>query len=89
MARTLAAVAGLAKEDSAPAPRFLPLLLLLSALLWVFTMTGGQQVFVKEVLGGAYDSQAEHWEFAPGDRVQCEIVVSSDGPIRAAVRLAD
>ena len=40
---------------------FLPLLLLLSILLWVFTTTGGQQVFVKEVLGGAYDSQAEHF----------------------------
>src|SRR6266511_4542355 len=46
-------------------PGFLPLLLLLSALLWVFTMTGGRQVFVKEVLGGAYDSQAEH--FLRGD----------------------
>jgi hypothetical protein len=61
MAGTPATVAGLAKKDSDPAPRFLPLLLLLSALLWVFTMTGGQQVFVKEVLGGAYDSQAEHF----------------------------
>src|SRR6266550_4075947 len=42
-------------------PRFLPLILLLSVLLWVFTTTGGRQVFVKEVLGGAYDSQAEHF----------------------------
>jgi len=42
-------------------PRFLPILLLLSVLLWVFTTTGGKQVFVKEVLGGAYDSQAEHF----------------------------
>lgn len=42
-------------------PRFLPLLLLLSALLWFYTTTGGRQVFVKEVLGGAYDSQAEHF----------------------------
>jgi hypothetical protein len=39
--------------------------LLLSALLWVFTTTGGRQLFVKEVLGGAYDSQAEH--FLRGD----------------------
>jgi hypothetical protein len=39
--------------------------LLLSALLWVFTTTGGRQIFVKEVLGGAYDSQAEH--FLRGD----------------------
>ncbi len=43
----------------------LPLILLLSALLWVFTMTGGRQIFVKEVLGAAYDSQAEH--FLRGD----------------------
>jgi hypothetical protein len=47
------------------APRLLPLTLLLSALLWVFTTTGGRQVFVKEVLGPAYDSQAEH--FLRGD----------------------
>jgi hypothetical protein len=46
-------------------PPFLPLILLLSVLLWIFTMTGGRQVFVKEVLGGAYDSQAEH--FLRGD----------------------
>jgi len=39
--------------------------LLLSALLWVFATTGGRQIFVKEVLGGAYDSQAEH--FLRGD----------------------
>ena len=46
---------------SESSPRFLPLLLLLSVILWVFTTTGGRQVFVKEVLGGAYDSQAEHF----------------------------
>ena len=51
--------------SSAAAPRFLPLILLSSALLWVFTTTGGRQIFVKEVLGGAYDSQAEH--FLRGD----------------------
>jgi len=39
--------------------------LLVSALLWVFTTTGGRQIFVKEILGGAYDSQAEH--FLRGD----------------------
>jgi hypothetical protein len=47
------------------APNLLPVALLLSAVLWIFTMTGGQQIFVKEVLGGAYDSQAEH--FLRGD----------------------
>jgi hypothetical protein len=50
-----------ASGRSSDAPRFLPLLLLLSALLWFYTTTGGRQVFVKEVLGGAYDSQAEHF----------------------------
>jgi hypothetical protein len=33
----------------------------LSVLLWVFATTGGRQIFVKEVLSGAYDSQAEHF----------------------------
>src|SRR5437764_15040240 len=51
---------------TAPAvPRLLLLTLLLSAVLWVFTTTGGRQIFVKEVLGAAYDSQAEH--FLRGD----------------------
>ena len=60
MVRTPAAVAGLTKETSDHTPRFLPLLLVLSIVLWVFT-TGGRQVFVKEVFGRAYDSQAEHF----------------------------
>ncbi len=34
---------------------------MLSVLLWFYTTTGGRQVFVKEVLGGAFDSQAEHF----------------------------
>src|SRR5437762_7390761 len=42
-------------------PQLLPLTLLLSVLLWVFATTGGRQIFVKEVLGSAYDSQAEHF----------------------------
>src|SRR2546429_6732283 len=46
---------------SGASPRFLPLVLVLSVLLWCYTTTGGRQVFVKEVLGGAYDSQAEHF----------------------------
>jgi hypothetical protein len=50
-----------ASGRSSDAPRFLPLLLVLSVLLWFYTTTGGRQVFVKEVLGDAYDSQAEHF----------------------------
>jgi hypothetical protein len=61
MTRTPATAANLAKEGSDAAPRFLPLLLMLSVLLWFYTTTGGRQVFVKEVLGAAYDSQAEHF----------------------------
>jgi hypothetical protein len=47
------------------APNLLPVTLVVSVVLWIFTMTGGQQIFVKEVLGGAFDSQAEH--FLRGD----------------------
>ena len=63
MTGTSATVA-LAKKAAA-VPRLLPLTLLLSMLFWVFATTGGGQIFVKEVLGGAYDSQAEH--FLRGD----------------------
>ncbi len=53
----------MAEKDKAP--NLLPVTLVLSVVLWIFTMTGGQQIFVKEVLGGAFDSQAEH--FLRGD----------------------
>jgi hypothetical protein len=42
------------------APNLLPLALVLGGLLWIFTMTGGGQIFVNEMLSEAYDSQAEH-----------------------------
>jgi hypothetical protein len=51
--------------DGNRAPNLLPVALVLSAVLWLFTMTGGRDIFVKEVLGGAYDSQAQH--FLRGD----------------------
>src|SRR5437763_16241402 len=47
------------------APNLLPTALVLVLLLWTFATTGGGQIFVNEVLGGAYDSQAEH--FLRGD----------------------
>src|SRR5947199_8776026 len=46
-------------EHQKPA-RFIILTLALSIILWLFTTTGGRQIFVKEVLGAAFDSQAEH-----------------------------
>ena len=51
--------------DGNQAPNLLPVTLVLTVVLWLFTMTGGGDIFVKEVLGGAYDSQAEH--FLRGD----------------------
>ena len=51
--------------DGNPAPNLLPVTLVLGVALWLFTMTGGRDIFVQEVLGGAYDSQAEH--FLRGD----------------------
>ena len=39
----------------------MPVALVLSALIWIIATTGGRQIFVKEVLGDAFDSQAEHF----------------------------
>lgn len=47
------------------APNLLPAILVLGMLLWIFTTTGGKQIFVNEILSEAYDSQAEH--FLRGD----------------------
>ncbi len=41
-------------------PRLLPVTIAMSLLFWIITTTGGRQIFVKEVLGEAYDSQAEY-----------------------------
>ncbi len=51
--------------DGNRAPNLLPITLLLSVVLWLFSMTGGGDIFVMEVLGEAYDSQGEH--FLRGD----------------------
>jgi hypothetical protein len=61
MTMTPSAINGLDKRERDASPRFLPLLLMLSVVLWFYTTTGGRHVFVKEVLGSAYDSQAEHF----------------------------
>jgi hypothetical protein len=49
----------------ADSPRLLPITVALSVLVWVIATNGGSHVFVKEWLGEAYDSQAEH--FLQGD----------------------
>lgn len=40
------------------------------------------------ILDQPYDRDVERWEFQPGDRVICEPVETSAGPVLAAVRLA-
>jgi len=35
-----------------------------------------------------YDREIETWEFQPGEKVVCELIESSDGPILAATRRA-
>lgn len=62
-------------------PNLLPVAFVLGVLLWLFTMTGGRQVFVNEVLSEAYDSQAEH--FLRGD-----VGVDSDA-IRHEIMIVD
>ena len=52
-------------DEGNRAPNLLPVALVLGVILWFFTMTGGRQIFVNEVLSKAYDSQAEH--FLRGD----------------------
>ena len=51
--------------DGTEAPNLLPITLALGVMLWLFTTTGGGDIFISEVLGRAYDSQAEH--FLRGD----------------------
>src|ERR1700739_1968523 len=73
------------RQTTGSGPRLLTVTLLLSGLLWLFTTTGGQQVFVKEVLGGAYDSQSEH--FLRGDvdvdvEAICHEAMIVDGKVR-------
>ena len=46
--------------EASRAPTLLPVAVALAALLWIFTTTGGSQIFVNEILGEAYDSHAEH-----------------------------
>jgi hypothetical protein len=38
------------------------------------------------ILEQHYDSEAECWQFRPGDVVYCEMIESSDGRILAATR---
>src|SRR5947209_19095051 len=52
-------------NGSGGTPKLLPLRLALSVLIWIIATSGGNHVLVREWLGDAYDSQAEH--FLRGD----------------------
>jgi len=79
------------------APNLLPVGLVLGVLLWIFTTTGGRQIFISEVLGKAYDSQAEHFlrgdVRVDGDAIRHEVMVVKGksymyfGPFPAFLRI--
>jgi hypothetical protein len=78
-------------------PNLLPVAFVLGVLLWLFTTTGGRQVFVNEVLSKAYDSQAEHFlrgdVGVDGDAITHEIMIVDGksrmyfGPFPAFLRI--
>ena len=78
-------------------PNLQPVAFVLVALLWFFTMTGGRQIFVNEVLSKAYDSQAEHFlrgdVGVDGDAIRHEIMIVDGksrmylGPFPAFLRI--
>ena len=78
-------------------PNLLPVTLILGVLLWLFTTTGGRQIFVNEMLGKAYDSQAEHFLRGDvgvgGDAIKHEVMVVNGksymyfGPFPAFLRI--
>ena len=79
------------------APNLLLATLVLGTLLWIFTTTGGRQIFVNEMLSEAYDSQAEHFlrgnVDVDGDAIRHEAMIVNGkarmyfGPFPAFVRL--
>jgi hypothetical protein len=78
-------------------PNLQPAAFVLIAVLWFFTMTGGRQIFVNEVLSKAYDSQAEHFlrgdVGVDGDAIRHEIMIVDGksrmyfGPFPAFLRI--
>jgi hypothetical protein len=79
------------------APNLLGIVLVLGALLWIFTTTGGRDVFVREILSKAYDSQAEHFlrgdVGVDGDAIIHEVLIVNGksrmyfGPFPALLRI--
>jgi hypothetical protein len=79
------------------APRLLPLTLILGALFWLFTTTGGRHIFVNDMLGEAFDSQGENLlhgdATVDGNAIRHEVMIRNGrsymyfGPFPAFVRL--
>ena len=79
------------------APRLWPVALFLAALFWLITTTGGRHVFVQDMLGEAYDSQAEHLLHGDpgvsGDAIRHEVMIVNGksrmyfGPFPALLRI--
>jgi hypothetical protein len=79
------------------APRLLPLALILAAVFWLITTTGGRLIFVNDMLGEAYDSQAEHFMYGDpgvsGDAIRHEVLIVNGksrmyfGPFPAFLRI--
>ncbi|MBV9619224.1 MAG: hypothetical protein JO201_08425, partial [Verrucomicrobia bacterium] len=65
-------------------PRLWPVTLVLSVLIWIIATTGGREIFVKEVLGEAFDSQAEHFLHGnvdvDGDAIDSEAMIVNGKP---------
>ena len=88
---------GAKRVEENRAPRLLPLALILGVLLWIFTTTGGRQIFVNEMLSEAYDSHAEHLlrgdSGVDGQAIRHEIMLVNGkshmyfGPFPAFVRM--
>lgn len=91
-----------APEPRAPivekrAPQLLPLALLLAAVFWLVTTTGGRLILVNDMLTEAYDSQAEHFLYRDpgvhGEAIRHEVLIVNGksrmyfGPFPAFLRI--
>lgn len=75
----------------------MPVALVLSVLIWIVATTGGRQIFAKEALGDAFDSQAEHFLHGnvdvDGDAIRWEAMIIDGrarmyfGPFPALLRM--
>jgi hypothetical protein len=85
------------RAEAGGGPKLFPVMLVIGVLLWIIATTGGHQVFVDELLGKAYDSQAEHFlrgdVGVDGDAIKHEVMIVNGksrmyfGPFPAFLRI--